>query len=784
MKNIQDRRNFIKKSAVATIGSLFLGYKAFPFETQAVGLPSQRNHSANPGFISGFNWKEMMKNHDLIWEKVPNDMTEAPHFGNGLIGSMIWIEANSIRLQIFRTDVHDHAGESYGWTAYSRPRYQIGYFTLHPKGEITGCNLRQDIYNAELAGSIPTTLGSLKISHFVHKLEDVIYTEIETSGEEELSDWEWHPFEARGSRGGNPGDLQYGQHYAPYKALKNPEHKVTVQKQISVGLQDLTAGGDFATAWKDERSVQNRTVLLVTIQNSYPAKTSVGDAIGKLTKARRKIAKGMQQWREDHQLWWHNYYTESFVTFPDTVGQTFYWNNVYRLACCTRPDAGYIDTPGLWNSGGPWPYSTHDFNTQVAHFPVYTANRLHLGEALVNSLNRNQNNLIDNVVPEAWQVDSALLPLATAYDLKGKRNGDQRYNDMLGCLPWLLNNCWLQYRYTMDQKILSDIVFPLLRRSINLYRHLLYVGKDGKLHLPPTFSPETGIAADCNFDLALLKWGCQRLVEICSILKIDDPLIPEWKNIGNQLTAYSVDERGYRIGSDKPAPVDHQHMSHLMMIYPLYLENVDHTEDLELLERSVKNFRPATALPKMAASQSSPAAAALGLGNLAHQLMNSILYSQSENEKLGKNGMYYLATPCIETALSFNTCVQDMLLQSWGNKIRVFPALPDSWQDVAFHDFRAEGAFLVSASRKNGKTEFVRIKSLAGEPCILNPSMNEIPRVSSQQMIKIEAMENGCYSIDLKKGEEVVLYAGNEKPDARFEPLELDKELINYFGMK
>ena len=135
----------------------------------------------------------------------------------------------------------------------------------------------------------------------------------------------------------------------------------------------------------------------------------------------------------------------------------------------------------------------------------------------------------------------------------------------------------------------------------------------------------------------------------------------------------------------------------------------------------MKYFQPVT-MPKMGASQSSPAAAALGLGNLALERMNDILYRDAENEKLGKNGIYYLATPCIETSLSYNTCVQDMLLQCWGNRIRVFPALPDSWKDVAFHDFRAEGAFLISASRKNGITIFVRIKSLAGEPCIICPA--------------------------------------------------------------
>ncbi len=54
---------------------------------------------------------------------------------------MIWVEENKIRLQVFRPDVHDHADHTYGWTAYSRPRYQIGYFLIKPKGEFIGCDL-------------------------------------------------------------------------------------------------------------------------------------------------------------------------------------------------------------------------------------------------------------------------------------------------------------------------------------------------------------------------------------------------------------------------------------------------------------------------------------------------------------------------------------------------------------------------------------------------------------------------------------------------------------------
>src|SRR3546814_6930666 len=60
-----------------------------------------------------------------------------------------------------------------------------------------------------------------------------------------------------------------------------------------------------------------------------------------------------------------------------------------------------------------------------------------------------------------------------------------------------------------------------------------------------------------------------------------------------------------------------------------------------------------------------------------------------------------------------------MVLQSWGGAIRIFPAVPAAWPDLVFGDFRAEGAFLVSARRSGGRTAWIRVKSLAGEPCVV-----------------------------------------------------------------
>jgi alpha-L-fucosidase 2 len=121
------------------------------------------------------------------------------------------------------------------------------------------------------------------------------------------------------------------------------------------------------------------------------------------------------------------------------------------------------------------------------------------------------------------------------------------------------------------------------------------------------------------------------------------------------------------------------------------------------------------------------------------------------------NTMYIEGSPVIECSLFAAKALQDMLLQSWGDKIRVFPAIPSEWKEAEFHDLRTEGAFLVSAARKNGFTRWVRIKSLAGAPCKVRPGFvgafsSTLPSVSMREV------EPGIFELGLAKGEEVTLY--------------------------
>lgn len=58
--------------------------------------------------------------------------------------------------------------------------------------------------------------------------------------------------------------------------------------------------------------------------------------------------------------------------------------------------------------------------------------------------------------------------------------------------------------------------------------------------------------------------------------------------------------------------------------------------------------------------------------------------------------------------------LQEMLLASYNDVIEIMPAVPASWQKASFRGLRAEGAFIVSAQRQDGRITQVEIVAERG----------------------------------------------------------------------
>ena len=81
----------------------------------------------------------------------------------------------------------------------------------------------------------------------------------------------------------------------------------------------------------------------------------------------------------------------------------------------------------------------------------------------------------------------------------------------------------------------------------------------------------------------------------------------------------------------------------------------------------------------------------------------------------------------LEGHFAFAAGIQEMLLQSHTDTIRIFPAVPQAWKDISFDKLRTRGAFLVSAEKKDGRIVSARILSKKGGRLrVISPFTGEV----------------------------------------------------------
>lgn len=725
------------------------------------------NKAAAFNLKSEIQWDKFLSRHDMLWTVKPVSWDEGAFIGNGLMGAMIYAEEhrlkrNVLRLVMGRVDVTAKKDKD-DWFLRRVP---IGELDLEMEGFIYyGTTMRLELWNAELRAYIITTKGEVEVRAFVHSEEPVMVVEIKTTEGERNTRFKWYPYPEVDHVLKNADSFNLNQF------IPNTELEEIEEDGVSVNIQKYSDKEGCTTGCKEVKLSENHRIFYLSILKDY-GKNVTEEVLANINKA---SGISLEDYQSAHRNWWHNYYKQSFLSISDTRLEGFYWIQMYKLACATRSQYKIIDNQGPWLAPTPWAGTWFNMNVQMSYSPVYTSNHLDIGESLCRNLDENLENLIKNV-PEEYQQDSAGLGRSCGYDLRSKVDKE------IGNLAWTCHNYWRQYRYSMDEDMLRNRLYPLLRRCINYYLHILKKGEDGKYHLPESISPEYGsflnlTVEDCTYDLSLLRWGCETLIKICSRLTIEDSLLNKWQEVLENLMEYSVDESGLMIGKGVPLGHGHRHFSHLQPIFPLHLIKGDSEEEKELILKSLRHwFSMEGDLRGFTFTGAASIAASIGRGNEALQYVKTAMHLFKPNT------MYKEAGPVIESPLAAAESMNDMLLQSWGDTIRVFTAVPEEWEDVTIQNFRTEGAFLISAVREKGRTRFVHIKSLAGEPCKVKTGIEGNIKVLCEGNVDIKYLSDDLVQLEMNKGDEVILYSGDIAEPFRISPVEAQKSLCNYFG--
>lgn len=741
------------------------------------------------------SYEDFLSQQDMLWDRTPENWQVSPYTGNGNIGFLLYqIEGdakNTIALHVGRHDYYDHRlpheGQQMLWIY--RCRLPLGHFKLESKGDIVGVDLRLDLWNAELIGEIKTSKGSYAIHGLTHTNRDIIYFETKAKDGESIN-ISWHPDvpfssvrEELNNGGGPKGGYWDAMRNAPYPLP--PKYTLSEEDGMQFCLQPLYDNrGETTTGWEINGDAAGKQLLVASIHHSFPEHNSMEIVEKNLLAAREMLFD--QSFFSSHRKWWHDYYPQSFLSINDTEKEAFYWIQMYKFASATRGNGPILDLMGPWYNKTFWPMVWGDLNVQLIYWTHLAANRLEAGESLVNNVDKYSDNLANNA-PSQWE-DCATLGALLPQDMDSKR-------ELPDFLVWILHDYWLHCQFAGDRDRMRDGLFPILRQAVNSYRNYFkdnpVEAEDGKIHFKYSWSPEykPGYGQDINFSLGLVRWSCQTLLDLNKEFDLEDPLASEWQHIIDNLVEFQTDENGLRIGKDIPFDLPHRHYSHLLAFYPFAVITPEDEAERKLIQTSVDHWLDVT-IGKQVTGYTCTGAASmyawLGDGDESYKYLDMFIKHRgvSPTTMYAEVGYY----PVIESPFSYATSMHDMLLQSWGGKLRVFSGVPGKWSDIAFKDLRGQGAFLVSAKKKAGITQFVTVKSLIGSPCIVQTDIPN-PRIyiNGKEVTngkKVYKNDLGQYQIDLKKGEYAVLTPVSlSKTDLKIEAIPVSPENKNLFGL-
>ncbi len=720
----------------------------------------------------------------LVWD-------EAMPLGNGLLGALVWGDGRPLRISLDRTDLWDLRPVP----EFHSPEYSYKMMRQWVKeGRIDDLHR---LYDKPYGYPGPTKIPAGRIEltfgencEFQNAALDIARAGAEVKfGEGVVARVLVHATEPLGviHVNGKPGKITL---IAPPFAGKVTEEAgankisagdlATLRYDAPVQQSGETWAGYLQKGWGDFRFA----VALVW-QNSPEGWTGVWsictskEAQDPLAAARKRceaaLAKGWERLRQDHEQWWDAYWGRASVTVPNPVIERQWYLETYKFGAATRPDTPPITLQGPWTADDmkipPWKGDYHhDLNTQLSYWPAYSGNRLDGASGYVRWLWVTRENA------RAWTkrfFDLPGLNVPMTADLEQNQIGGwHQYTHSATTAAWLGHHFYLQWRYSMDQQFLKERLYPWLRDTATFLEAITEKGPDGKRTLPLSSSPEINddrltawFPSITNYDLALIRWTFEKTGALARELGQTDEA-DHWRRVLSEVPDLAVDPNSHKllVARDYPLPSSHRHFSHLMAIHPLGTIRWENgPADQAIIKASLADLdAKGTAawcgysfswLASLAARarDGEKAERALQIFSEAFCLRNGF---HCNGDQSGKGYSTFRYRPfTLEGNFAAAAGLQEMLLQSYSGTIRVFPAIPASWRDASFRTLRAEGAFLISAERKNGVTQRVEITAEKGGPLRLeNPFTGAFRGLGDND--KVDGKD---FLIETSRGQRIVL---------------------------
>ncbi|MCW5983359.1 MAG: glycoside hydrolase N-terminal domain-containing protein [Bryobacteraceae bacterium] len=702
--------------------------------------------------------------HGLHYRTPATTWDEALPLGNGMLGALVWGDGKPLKISLDRADL---------WDLRPVPEFHSADYTFqrmlewHRAGRTADLiRLYEDPYKRPAPTKIPAgrieiafagnaafqeaklalrePLATVRLSDgsvadvFVHAAEPVGMIRIDSAAGVSL-----HlrapafagTVNEAAAGGIGAGDLQQLGYPAPKETSGDTwrayEQQGAEGFRYAVYAGWRAKGGRWLGAWSVASTFEGSAPLEIARQR-VEAALDTGFAV--------KFAA--------HGGWWNDYWRRSSVTLPNPIVERQWYLEQYKFGSAARRGAPPITLQAVWTADDgklpPWKGDYHhDLNTQLSYWPCYSGNHLEEGLGYLDWLWETRATGYD-WTKRFFQLPGLNIPMTA--DLNGAQIGGWRqYTHSSTTAAWLAQHFYLHWRYSMDRRFLTERAYPYVREAA-IFLDAFTARKDarGKRTFPISASPEINdnrpeawFDEVTNYDLALTRWLFAAAEQLAGETGNAEDAA-RWKKALEELPAYALSaEKELLVAPGNPLKESHRHFSHLMAIHPLGAIDWRQGEEAQRIIRAslAELDRLGTDrwcgysfswLANLAARarDGEKAEKSLEIFSTAFTLRNSF---HANGDQTGKGYSKFTYRPfTLEGNFAAAAGVQEMLLQSHGGALAIFPAVPASWKDVAFTTLRAEGAFLVSAERRNGATTRVEITSERGGECrLLSPFNGE-----------------------------------------------------------
>ncbi|MBE6891629.1 MAG: hypothetical protein E7481_06340 [Ruminococcaceae bacterium] len=472
---------------------------------------------------------DRLPKHDLYYGTPVNHPTTGIPIGDGDTGSLVWFEKDGIHINIWKTDLWQDAIPG---TTYDDVCYCSGWEECHTVQKHGGeLKIRFDSplfdymyqkkYTARLSltdatayFSNETPLGSVNAEFFASGEKNVSALRCKiTSVEGEAPEirlarwgsrtlWRWYAKQKFAPEIGLDGTDVFVEDDRIYitHELNATKFCLALAMVSKNPIRSADRKNSHEGALSLGRETEHEFTLYYTIriaENTQEAKKLCEKALDDA------ISYGWEKLHEDHKKAWESFWNKSHIKIADDYMENLYYLFFYYMNSESRGAYPPHFTSGIWgffHDHLPWTYYFH-YNMQHLYAPLDAAGH---GELSHNYLKMRRDGL-----DTAYKYGDIAKKIHGAFyhDVCDRYSRGADYHMLNAACGTLISlQMYKHYRYTGDEKYLTEYALPVMRGTAEYYLNILKKDENGVYHTSGTTNYEASFPMnDTITDKTMIK---------------------------------------------------------------------------------------------------------------------------------------------------------------------------------------------------------------------------------------------------------------------------------------